>query len=396
MAKKLKPMSGSVSPNRLILIRLLMVAAAILAVYLLRVSLAGSSIPGCAPGSGCDEVLHSSWAYWFNLPVSALALITYLVVLLGTFWLSPRQPSPLQRKAWIILFPAASLIILAAVWFVVIQLAVIKTFCPFCMITHAVGFVAALLLLFSAPLQPAPEKSRDQKRQVFVTRKLAGILLLLSLAAFGGLVAGQTLAPRQNYIMEVSDGKFQIDVNDVPVLGKPSAPKRMVSLFDYTCHYCRILHGRLNEIHKTFQDQLCIVSLPMPLDSRCNHLVKRDHPDHVQACDYAKLGLAVWRADREKFNDYTDWIFSPQKIPSLEAAKIHAQTLVGQAQLNAAMQDPWISQQISNDVAIYANSPKGNMPQMIIGTNITYGTPLIEDIYKIVEEQLGLSRSGGQ
>lgn len=395
MTRKKNKEAASRSPTRLIIVRILMVVAVLLAIYLLRVSLTGGNVPGCAPGSGCDQVLNSNWAYWLTIPVSALALLLYTVVLLATFWLGPRRSPLHQRNAWLLLLPAAVLIILSACWFVALQFAVLKSVCPFCMAAHAIGLVAALLLLFAAPLKLNSEttKSKAPNRPTHLAKRQALLALLPGLALFGALAAGQLLAPRPNYVLQVFDGKFQIDVNAVPVLGKPSAPNRMLSLFDYTCHYCRILHGRLKLIHETFEDELCIVNLPMPLDSRCNHLVKQNHPDHAQACDYAKLGLAVWRANRTRFHDYTDWVFSPEKIPSLDAARVHARTLVGNEELEIAMRDPWISQQISNNVAIYAASPKGNMPQMMIGTNITYGTPLTDEIYSLIEAQLGLSRN---
>ena len=43
------------------------------------------------------------------------------------------------------------LVLVAAVWFVALQLFVIKAVCPWCMTAHGLGFVAGLLLLIGAP-----------------------------------------------------------------------------------------------------------------------------------------------------------------------------------------------------------------------------------------------------
>ena len=46
----------------------------------------------------------------------------------------------------------------------------------------------------------------------------------------------------------------------------------------------------------------------MPLDTECNKLILDQHPDHKQACRYAKLALAVWATKPTEFAGFHDWL----------------------------------------------------------------------------------------
>src|SRR4051812_32951289 len=56
-------------------------AAAGIAAWLLFYALTEKPMAGCGPGSPCDRVMGSAWAYLFNMPVSAPALGAYLLLL---------------------------------------------------------------------------------------------------------------------------------------------------------------------------------------------------------------------------------------------------------------------------------------------------------------------------
>ena len=99
---------------------------------------------------------------------------------------------------------------------------------------------------------------------------------------------------------------------------------------------------------------------------------------HVNACQYARIGLGVWRAKPEAIETYDDWFFGFDRPPSLPEATNQAVALVGAAAFEKAVNDPWINQQIQTDISIYKISGleyrQGSMPQFILGTNIISGT----------------------
>jgi uncharacterized membrane protein len=404
----------TLSPGWVFASRLLILAALLVDGYLMWVSLHGGAVAGCGPDSDCDKVLHSRWSSWFGIPVSAIAAPVYAMVFLATIRLGAKTPPLGQRQAWRILFPGAVLIAGAGLWFVWLQVFVIKSLCPYCLLAHTCGFAAALILLVGAPIHPAPEKPWQQENQVFVPPPLARKLFAAALAALALLAIGQTLYQPRTYavnrvaasattaaqsgtqrLFTIYDGQFQFNLDEVPLLGPPDAPHVMVSLFDYTCSLCRATHVFLNEARYTFSNQLAVVSLPMPMDSACNSAVKQTPRPHLNACEYAKLGLAVWRANRAAMMGFDEWMFAPLTPPPLSEARRFAAELVGTNELAKALQDNWVNEQLQQDVALYATNylhlGNPNMPQLIMGTNLTGGKlNEVEDLYRLLENNLGL------
>jgi len=466
-AKRPQP-EGLLSPARLFAIRLFILIAIAIACYLFWVSLGGVAVAGCGPESNCDQVLHSRWAYWFGIPVSAVALSIYLAIFVTSLRLGSNVPIALQRQAWKILIPCAITVIGAGVWFIGLQLFSIRAVCPFCMAAHGAGLVAATIVLLSAPFRNPPEKPWQAEKEVFVPLMLAR---KLSLAAVGGLallVAGQTLhqrktfavttmptnivahpasgtsappplltsgaqptsspptalatpqsnlppstrpsvatteqkqlthsvesTPGTNETFQIYGGMFSFDLRDVPLIGNVAAPHRMVSLFDYTCHHCRIMHGHLMEAHRTLSNKLAIVNLPMPMDGACNRMVRRTPSAHSNACEYARIGLAVWRANRQAHGQFDDWVFAPETPPPLDQTRDYAIQLTGKAAFDQAMQDRWIDEQITRSIAIYStnmiHAGNGNMPQLITGFTVTSGQfKDVQELYGMLAKNLGL------
>ncbi|MDB4782728.1 vitamin K epoxide reductase family protein, partial [Akkermansiaceae bacterium] len=91
--------------------------------YLVWMKLTGqiTSVVGCGGEGGCSNVLGSQWSQWFLIPVSAVSACFYLGVIVLTYKLSKST-----------LTIAAFLLIMAAAWFMGLQVFVIKSFCPWC------------------------------------------------------------------------------------------------------------------------------------------------------------------------------------------------------------------------------------------------------------------------
>ncbi len=432
---KLSGRDGHLRKGALWTIRAVAVLATALASYLMWISWGGDPVAGCGPASDCQQVLNSRWAYWFGIPVSALALAVYLAILMASLWLDPGMPAARQRLGWAILYPCSILLIAAAFWFVALQLVANRTLCPFCLAAQGCGLVLAATILMRAPFRPAPEKPWEKERQVYLTPRLTRKLFF---AAWGGivvLVIGQTAyrpathvikpivaGPVTNAIAEsaqantipagpavtnqtarrafqIYNGRYQFDMAEVPVLGSPDAPHVGFTLFDYTCKGCRIMHAQLKEAVTVFTNQLAFVSIPMPLDIACNPLVPKTLPAHSNACEYARLGLAVWRGNRDKFQEFEDWVFKPLSPPPLDQTRQFAAGLVGEAVLNQALEDGWVNHQIQTGVSVfgmnYLTYSNSSLPQVIIGTNVTFGTfARMDDLYSLIEQHFGLVEDG--
>ena len=150
------PPTISSTPAWLILVRALLAVAIVGASYLAWVAIHNGPVAGCGPESGCDRVLHSRWAYWLDVPVSVPALLVYLALLGATVLLQKRPAPDDERGSWAAIIALSVIVAGAALWFVGLQVFVIKAFCKFCMTAHACGFAAALLCLKHIPLAQDP------------------------------------------------------------------------------------------------------------------------------------------------------------------------------------------------------------------------------------------------
>jgi protein-disulfide isomerase len=163
----------------------------------------------------------------------------------------------------------------------------------------------------------------------------------------------------------------------------------IVEMFDYTCHYCRDQHAQLEEARQHFGDRLAILAFPTPLNGRCNSFVPplADGP-HQFACNYARLAVSVWLADRTKFAEFHDWLFKGDEPPPLEAARTKVRALVGQKGLDLAENSAESIQQIEQYTNLFGALNGGKMPKlidehMLIDGRFRDGKQMIE----VLEEQ---------
>ena len=446
MKHKVEVKTAPALPQAWLRVAQLLVAAAMgVSLFLLWGSLTGDRLPGCGVESGCDAVMRSRWAYVLGLPVSLPAVLLYATTLV-VLSLQQRTTSPLfRRRAWQFLYFGAAAVLSAALWFIGLQLLVIHAICKFCMMAHGCGAVFGLLVLTHVPSKapdpgnrkplsrPAPPLTRAmawrfaaaglgatlllamgqavyQPKSFVVQSMTEGGQIITNLAASGPAPgSGQTPSagaratapsakspvpepkPAPHRLLLLHGDAFTLDINDLPLLGSPQAPQVMVHLFDYSCHYCRQLHPTLTAACRKLSNDLAIICLPMPMDSNCNPVIRRRIPDHTNACEYAKIGLAVWRAQREKLPEFDDWVFAPPRPPTPAAVRAEAMRLVGSNAFERALSDPWIQQQLDLSIRLFSTNraryKKGNLPQLMIGTNHISGVISSNDFERLVNDK---------
>jgi uncharacterized membrane protein/protein-disulfide isomerase len=392
----------------LILIRLLTAVAFAISGYLLYGSLSGERLPGCGLESGCDAVLRTRWAHFFGVPVSLPALLLYLAVFCATFVANAR-PS-LWQKTESFLVCAATALATAAVYFVSLQLFVIGSICKFCMTAHACGFLAGIIILknaFSGEIYSpdgsaatdSTTRSAAQPKLIFFGLLMVGVLaagqILHRPRTFRVLSAAGLASRKAPRVLELHGQAFQLDLGDTPLRGSPDAPCVIVQLFDYTCPHCRQFHPILKKACEALSNQVVVASLLVPLATNCNRLVKRPLPQHLTACDLAHAGLALWRSNPNKLDDFEEWIFSGPKPPSPEEVKAKAMQLVGTNEFNKALADPWIPQHLARNINLYETNyvrfRQQILPELMIGTNIISGTVgMADEFYKLLAAQYKL------
>jgi len=437
------------TPAWLLWARALLAVAILGAGYLAWLAIHNGPAAGCGPESGCNKVLQSRWAYWLDLPVSVPAVLVYLA-LLGVTILLQKRPSPDdQRGSWAAIIILSVIVAGAALWFVGLQVFVIKAFCKFCMTAHACGFAAALLCLKNIPLAADPDTpmwtTGSGKRGV--PRQAVFSLVLIGLAGVAVLAGGQMLFQKQRNVVKVLavagaratktaaspssastnhstpkalggpstdqpvspnarliaprtlslySNQFVIKFDDVPMIGSPDSSHIIVFLFDYTCSHCRAVHPLLVQACQQFSNQLGVVCLPVSLSPQCNPFIPRIRAHaSSNSCVYARLDLAVWRAKPEAQRQFDDWMFASVEPPPLKQAREYAAQLVGADKLESALADPWIQQQILTDCQLHRASSlaveSSALPQIIMGDAVSSG-PLnsVDHLLTLLNRYLGM------
>ena len=403
------------------LIRVVAVVGLLLGGYLLIVSLTQRGVPlGCGAGSGCDEVFRSRWSHLTGIPVGAAALVAYTAALVCTFLAGPSQSVGTRRIAWHGLIAIAAAVTLAAVWFIGLQLLVLKALCAWCMAEHAVGLVLAGLILWrwkwertqlpsavEAEFEPPVGKVPPRGTTGIIVGAaavliMAGVQILLnqSGAAVARLPAGENAdtGPGPERQVAVLNGELVLGVHELPHLGNPDAPHVLVLLFDYCCPHCRATHGFLAEGLERYPDQFTLVLLPMPLDADCNPTVIETEPRFAEACDLAALSLAVWEVAPESFPEFDAWLFEPERPRSLSDARARAESLADAAALQTALLDPQVDERIAADVEAYARSGAPTIPVLLSPEmdSIVGRTEAADELFTILESELGLQPVGSE
>ena len=427
----------SSTPAWLKWVRVLLVIAASGAGYLAWESFHNGPVAGCGAGSGCSAVLESRWAYWLGLPVSVPAVLVYLALLGSTVLLQKNASPDDQRGSWAAMIVLSVVLIGSALWFVSLQVLILKSFCKYCLTAHLCGCTAALLCLKNIPFATEPDtpmwSTGSGKRGV--PRQAIFSLVLIGLAGVSVLAGGQILVQKERNVVKVVanagasaatnqspqlpglpaeivpssphaqmiasrtlslyNKEFVIKLDDVPVMGSRDAPNVIVCLLDYTCIHCRALYPILVQASQQFSNQLAIVCLPMSLAPRCNPYIPQNSKANPESCEYARLALAVWRAKPEAHRQFDDWLFADARVPSLDEARAYAGQLVGTDKLNTAMDDPWVEQQIQTDIKLHRANwlavDNSAMPQIVLGDAVSSGEiNSVEHLQLLLGQYLGV------
>lgn len=387
--------------------------------YLAWASLTSSPVAGCGSGSvfDCSHVLHSRWSTIFSIPVSVPAIATHLLLL--SMLLGKSIPKKWQPLRWGLVGFACLSASAAALWFIGLQVFWIEHICPYCMVAHtgalilgglflwthpvsmktlgwvagsAVGGVGALILsqslspapqthemiefsspndgdmnsgepmLFEAPApQPQASLLPNAINNSFAVAASCVALLTETSMLFNFELTADPDEPKPRAAVILNS--IKLETNGWPLLGKPDAELVFVELFDYTCEHCQRTHKAIEGARQKFGDRLAIIALPVPLDAKCNPNIKTSDPKHADACDLAKLAVAVWYVERDKFAEFHHFLF--EKKPNYAAALIKAKEMVDNEKLTAAMNGTIPGEYIAKHIALYKQAGSGNIPKLM-------------------------------
>ncbi len=174
-------------------------------------------------------------------------------------------------------------------------------------------------------------------------------------------------------LVSISGGKVRLDVRQWPLLGRPDAKYVFVEMFDYTCPHCRTTHRSITGAKQKYGDDLAIVALAVPLSRDCNPTVKNNNPNHAEACELARIAVAVWRVDPPSFSRFHDWVFEPSRGRTAAQARRYAAQLVGEEAINKELARPVAGKYIAKHVELYQRVGAGSVPKLLFRDSTVVG-----------------------
>lgn len=182
------------------------------------------------------------------------------------------------------------------------------------------------------------------------------------------------------------DNEARLDVYAHPLLGDPEAEHVVVELFDYTCKHCRAQSRQMEEARARYGPQLAVVLLVMPMSPVCNKYVQDVQQEHQNACRYAKLALAAWKAAPSRFPEFHHWLMEGDEPPPLEAAQGHATELLGGKAWQDELEGPAVRAEIEHNTELFHRCKGGVIPKLLSGKYVVSGeTATADQLFELLE-----------
>ena len=175
----------------------------------------------------------------------------------------------------------------------------------------------------------------------------------------------------------------------------------MVEMVSYDCPHCRKMHKTVQRGIRRYGNQLAILVLMIPMETKCNKLVTDPKASHLGACTIARMALGVAKTKPASFRQFHDFLMADEeKPPSQQAAVSKAYRIVDSRRLREATRGDALDKQIERYVDLFATMQKQHpqdskksfgLPVQILGDEVITGfVEDANDVYKAWEKNLGL------
>ncbi len=245
----------------------------------------------------------------------------------------------------------------AGIWFIILQVFVVRRFCRYCNIVHVLGIAAAGLAA-----------------KGYADNVPMGSMMVASLIAASVLVALQMLLPVRTYSVIPTDvavsnasttpdlgaqanvppadkgnldeakpqliprrrvalagGSVRFYTDEWPLCGNVDAKQVVILLYDQTCKTCRQMRRTVLEAVESSDGELAALLISVPQDPRCNPLAspKRSESPDADPCQFARLLFLLHSVAPHFSHEFERWLasFPDPTPPPLDAAVRRAQRL---------------------------------------------------------------------
>ncbi|MEM7783744.1 MAG: vitamin K epoxide reductase family protein, partial [Planctomycetota bacterium] len=183
-------------------------------------------------------------------------------------------------------------------------------------------------------------------------------------------------------------GSLKLDVAQWPITGSKEAKYIFIEMFDYSCGHCRATHKAIKSATEKLNNDMAVITLPIPLNTACNPSVSTTQADFTESCELAKLAVAVWRVNPVKFNEFHNSMMTAQPRPSYATAKSQADALVGKEKIDKELESQIPAKYIQQTTELYRKMGAGILPKLIFPKTSVIGEYTSSDgLAELVKEQ---------
>jgi uncharacterized membrane protein/protein-disulfide isomerase len=352
-------------------------------------------LPGCsAEDADCNDVLMSPYGKLFGRPLSQWAVVYYFgaagILLYAT----------LRPGLWpVIAVPLWSTPALAtAAWLCTVMHVLLHQYCVYCLAIHSINivyFVVGFLLAQSFLL--AEQKRRLELHQASLGRLLfvgaaalavlmtAGQLVLLNL---GAQPPGASVAPIASIADPLDSASFAAaDVQSVK--GNPNGKRKLVLFTCLSCTHCRDLSDQLNAVLKVYPADYRLEVRFAPLSPECNPAWPKETIvalAHQEACEIARISLALAAVDPMGFESFCDWIYDNQEVMTAKLASKEARLRIGSDRFDHSLSSSAVHRRLANDVETAGRFGIRAVPQLIVPGGKVDGASSAQELLKLFDD----------
>jgi uncharacterized membrane protein/predicted DsbA family dithiol-disulfide isomerase len=325
--------------HRLFIIRIASLAALACCVALLTTYLRAGSLV-CSYEFDCDDVLSSPFSNIAGVPLPVFGLLGFAAILASSFSVRPWSALLLR-----ILAPLAAIV---GAMLIMIQVFVLNSICPYCMVVDSCAIIVGL-----ASLGWRPDNSAMVSRPVLFGW-LAAMLASLGLGTALGTM-GNTKRPFLNTAMPP-----QIRTYWVP--GKVN----IVEITDFQCPHCRRMHLILSEFLKEQGDNIHLTVVAAPMEK------------HPQAKDAARAYLCA--QEQNKGEEMADKLFEETDLRPAACEKYAASLGLSREQFRACVQSPQTDAKLDADKDWLSKASSEGLPCLWIQDQRLWGVQQSRDL----------------
>jgi len=374
-------MNKSRKPN--VLIFLFAFAALAISVYILVAVKSHQVLYGCGAG-GCHEILEGRWERWGPLPVAALGIGGYLALMAASVFTAISQLKKGYMMVWYLMAIEGIVGLGFIAWLIFLQGAVIKHYCLYCLSSHLFGIVAYAITIMRVPVW---SQHKHSKLMVGTTASVILVFMISIHVAVvpeinaaenaadieyatpqntsGGMIQFGKAKEDESRTVHLLNNQLTFDLYKVPVLGKRDAKYVILELSDYCCPSCRKLSSKMVQFREIYDLEICVVYLPVPMNSSCNSNVKKTPRGFKDSCLLAEYAMAVNYAAPEKFEEFHDYMMQGSTPPKPKIARKKAEELIGAKKFKAALENPKTKEWIQTGVRVQRFIKAKTIPRMI-------------------------------